>query len=92
MRELGESSDALHASLAPLILSNKVDTLVLVGEAMAPLAKALEGKVELSHVMNAAAADALALKLITPGCALLVKGSNALGLAKIVASLTNGQT
>ncbi len=92
MRELGTSSDELHAALAPHILSNNVDAVILVGEAMAPLAKALEGEVELSHVNNAAAAGAIAHKIVTPGSALLIKGSNALGLTKIVASFTNGQT
>ncbi len=91
MRELGESSDELHTGLAPHILDNVLDAVVLVGDAMSPLAKALEGKIELAHVGDAAAANALAQKLITPGCALLVKGSNALGLGQIVTNLTNGQ-
>ena len=90
MRELGETSDELHASIAPHILSNHVDVVVLVGEAMTPLAKALEGKVEVSHVANAAAAAELAQNLIAPRTAMLVKGSNALGLSKIVTLLTNG--
>jgi len=92
MRELGESSDLLHASLAPEILRNKVDTLILVGEAMTPLAKLLEGHVDLAHVADADAALALAKEHIVPDSAMLIKGSNALGLAKIVAALTNGRS
>jgi len=92
MRELGASSDELHTNLAPHILDNHVDVVVLVGEAMKPLAKALEGKVELSHVATVAAANEIAQKLIAPRTAMLIKGSNALGLAKIVAALTNGPT
>ncbi len=90
MRELGESSDLLHASLAPEILRAKVNTLILVGEAMAPLAKLLESHLDLAHVANADAALALAKQHVVPDSAMLIKGSNALGLAKIVAALTNG--
>jgi len=92
MRELGESSDLLHASLAPEILRNKVNSLILVGEAMAPLAKLLESHVDLAHVADADAALALAKQHVAPDSAMLIKGSNALGLAKIVTALTNGQS
>jgi UDP-N-acetylmuramoyl-tripeptide--D-alanyl-D-alanine ligase len=90
MRELGETSDALHAGLAMPIIDNKVDVVILVGEAMTPLAKALEGVVEVSHVADAAAALEVVNTRLTAGSALLIKGSNALGLTKIVAALTNG--
>lgn len=92
MRELGASSDLLHASLAPEILRNKVDTLILVGEAMTPLAKLLEGHIDLAHVADADAALALAKEHVVPDSAMLIKGSNALGLAKLVTALTNGRS
>lgn len=90
MRELGESSDALHAGLAPHLINNKVDTAILVGEAMTPLADALKGKVSVTHVRNATAALATVQPLLAADTALLVKGSNALGLSFIVSALKNG--
>ena len=50
------ASDDYHADLAEPILAARVETALLVGEAMAPLAQALEGQVEIVHVPDAAAA------------------------------------
>jgi UDP-N-acetylmuramoyl-tripeptide--D-alanyl-D-alanine ligase len=86
MRELGEKSADYHAALAEPILAANVEAALLVGEAMAPLATALEGRVDFVHVRDTAAAlDHLAM--IAPGDAVLVKGSNGVGLARVVASL-----
>jgi UDP-N-acetylmuramoyl-tripeptide--D-alanyl-D-alanine ligase len=84
MRELGEHADELHAGLAPAVIDAKIDQLVLVGEDMAPLEKALEGAVPATRADNVeAACDALA-RLVRPGDAVLVKASNSIGLAKLV--------
>ncbi|MEH3039672.1 MAG: UDP-N-acetylmuramoyl-tripeptide--D-alanyl-D-alanine ligase [Sphingomonas paucimobilis] len=87
MRELGESSDAYHAALAVPIDEAGVSRAVLVGQGMLPLAKALEGRIETVHVPDAAAAAQVLATLITPGDAVLVKGSNGVGLARVVADL-----
>jgi UDP-N-acetylmuramoyl-tripeptide--D-alanyl-D-alanine ligase len=87
MRELGARSDELHAGLAPDILASGVDFALLVGSGMEPLAEALEGRTEVRHVADAATADAALAALIAPGDAILVKGSNSVGLSALVASL-----
>jgi UDP-N-acetylmuramoyl-tripeptide--D-alanyl-D-alanine ligase len=90
MRELGEQSAALHTGLVDAILAADVKIALLVGPAMVPLAKALEGKITCRHVADAAAA----LEQLTPslqaGDAILIKGSNAVGLSRLVAVLAGG--
>ena len=63
---------------------------LLVGEEMAPLAKALEGRVDFEHVPAQSAAVGRLGDLIRPGDAVLVKGSNSVGLSHLVTALTNG--
>ncbi|UVO54475.1 UDP-N-acetylmuramoyl-tripeptide--D-alanyl-D-alanine ligase [Sphingomonas sp. SUN039] len=87
MRELGAESDALHAGLAGDVVAAGVDYALLVGSGMEPLASALEGKAEVRHVADAATADAALASLIAPGDAVLIKGSNSVGLSALVASL-----
>ncbi len=87
MRELGESSDAYHAALAVPIDEAGVSRAVLVGQGMLPLARALEGRIETVHVPDAAAAAQVLSDLLLPGDAVLVKGSNGVGLARVVADL-----
>ena len=90
MRELGEGTDAFHAALAGPIGEAGVARAILVGDEMAPLAKALGGALEIAHVPDAAAAIPLAKEAIGPGDAMLVKGSNSIGLAALVEALTGG--
>jgi UDP-N-acetylmuramoyl-tripeptide--D-alanyl-D-alanine ligase len=92
MRELGTESATLHAGLAPAIRDARVDLALLVGEAMVPLAEALEGVVETRHVADADAARESLEEAIAPGDTVLIKGSNAVGLARIVVALTGGRT
>jgi len=92
MRELGDASHAYHAALAGPVIEAGVEQVILVGEAMAALANALEGRVEFVHVADAAAARDRLLAILAPGDAVLIKGSNGVGLAKLVASLTDGIT
>jgi UDP-N-acetylmuramoyl-tripeptide--D-alanyl-D-alanine ligase len=92
MRELGDESAAFHAALAAPIEAARVDFAVLVGEEMAALAKALGQKVKMTHVPDAASAiDALRNRL-APGDAILVKGSNSVGLAAVVEVLAGGKS
>ncbi|HEY0028610.1 MAG TPA: UDP-N-acetylmuramoyl-tripeptide--D-alanyl-D-alanine ligase [Allosphingosinicella sp.] len=87
MRELGETSDAFHAGLAEPVEAACVEQVILVGEEMAPLAKALGQKVNVVHVPDAAAATECAREALRPGDAILVKGSNSIGLAALVEAL-----
>ena len=87
MRELGDASAAYHAALADPILAANVEMALLVGEAMTPLAEALEGRVEFVHVADAQAALASLRRVVAAGDTVLVKGSNGVGLARLVAGL-----
>ena len=66
--------------------------MLLVGEAMTPLAEALEAKVNIVHVADAAAALDRLVTMLAPGDAVLVKGSNGVGLSRVVAGLRGGMT
>jgi UDP-N-acetylmuramoyl-tripeptide--D-alanyl-D-alanine ligase len=90
MKELGELSDEFHAGLAEPIQAARVDLAILVGKEMEPLAKALGRKVKMAHVPDKAAAIELATREVGPGDAILVKGSNSVGLAALVEALANG--
>lgn len=90
MRELGSASADYHAALAEPIEAARVERALLVGEAMAPLAQALEGRVEFVHVPDAAAALSCLRAMLAPGDAVLVKGSNGVGLSRVVAGLVAG--
>ena len=90
MRELGAASDDYHAALAEPIAAARVERALLVGEAMTPLARALEGRVDFVHVRDAAAALDHLRTMLAPGDAVLVKGSNGVGLSRVVAGLASG--
>ena len=96
MKELGDFAPALHAALAEPLAAAGVDFALLVGAEMAPLAAQL-GKATsaplgkpaaFAHCDNAAQARAvLAEHGIAGGDAILVKGSNAVGLGALVEAL-----
>ncbi|AXJ96025.1 MULTISPECIES: UDP-N-acetylmuramoyl-tripeptide--D-alanyl-D-alanine ligase [unclassified Sphingomonas] len=92
MRELGDDSAAYHAGLADPVCAARVETALLVGEAMTPLAKALEGRVDVVHVPDAATALGRLRDIARAGDAVLVKGSNGVGLSRLVAGLGGGIT
>ena len=88
MRELGEDSDAYHAALAVPIGAAGLSHAILVGDEMAALATALEGRVDFVHVADAAAARDRLRAVLAAGDVVLVKGSNGIGLSAVVAALT----
>ncbi len=92
MRELGMMSDDLHAGLAEPILAAGVDYALLVGSGIEPLARVLEGRIESAHWPDASSAGESLQKLIRAGDAVLIKGSNAIGLGQIVATLRGRQS
>jgi len=91
MRELGEKSNEYHAALAGPVRDAGVQLVILVGEQMRPLAEALEGQVEIVHVPDAAAARDRLMATLEAGDAVLIKGSNGVGLAAVVAALAGGK-
>lgn len=91
MRELGEHSEAFHAELSGPIEAAGVDFAILVGEAMEPLANALEGHVDFVHVPDAATARGRLEDVLAAGDAVLVKGSNGVRLSTVVAALAERQ-
>lgn len=96
MRELGESSDDFHRNLAQPLRSATVDAVFLVGEEMTALADALatmplEGRPDFTHGQDAAAALLWLRATLRQGDAVLVKGSNAVGLSRVVAGMTSGE-
>jgi UDP-N-acetylmuramoyl-tripeptide--D-alanyl-D-alanine ligase len=90
MRELGAEGPALHAGLAAPVLQAGVDVAILVGPGMAPLAETLGKQTMVQHLPDAAAALDMLRDLIRPDDAILIKGSNAVGLGHVVAGLTSG--
>jgi UDP-N-acetylmuramoyl-tripeptide--D-alanyl-D-alanine ligase len=88
MKELGAQSVALHTGLADPILAAGVDEVLLVGEEMAPLAKALKGRVEVALVVSAQSATERVATMLKDGDVVLVKGSNSVGLSRLVTSLS----
>jgi UDP-N-acetylmuramoyl-tripeptide--D-alanyl-D-alanine ligase len=88
MRELGDQSAALHAGLAEPLAAGQVDHAILVGAEMTPLAGAL-GDLSHDHVADTAAAIPLIQDMMRAGDAILVKGSNGVGLSRLVAALAD---
>jgi UDP-N-acetylmuramoyl-tripeptide--D-alanyl-D-alanine ligase len=84
MRELGDHSEALHVGLAPALQEAHVDSVILIGDEMAPLAEALDTAVAQTCVTDVEAATGALLAMMQPGDAVLVKASNSVGLAKLV--------
>ena len=89
MRELGDESAGYHAGLAGPIDEAKLSCVILVGDEMQPLAQALEGRTEFVHVADAAAARDRLAAVLAAGDAVLIKGSNGIGLSAVVAALAD---
>jgi UDP-N-acetylmuramoyl-tripeptide--D-alanyl-D-alanine ligase len=101
MRELGDFTPGFHAALAEPLEAAPADYAILVGEEMEALALEL-GKPEKSALGKAVsfahcrtpkeAIAALAEYGLTGGDAVLVKGSNSVGLAQLVAHFVGPET
>ena len=94
MKELGEFAPGLHAALMEPIAEAGVEFVVLVGPEMAPLAQELGKQAQsplgkpigFAHCQNAdEARTALLGHGLVSGDAILVKGSNSVGLGALVA-------
>ena len=91
MKELGAASNTYHAELAAPLRAAQVDVVILIGEEMEILVETINKQVEtgikVAHVADAAAADQLLRTIIRKGDAVLVKGSNSVGLSVLIGSL-----
>ncbi|WP_108461163.1 UDP-N-acetylmuramoyl-tripeptide--D-alanyl-D-alanine ligase [Devosia naphthalenivorans] len=84
MLELGAQSDALHASLKPAVLASGAERIYLVGSGMGALAAALGPDRVAAHTQTSAEMAEIVLNDLAYGDAVMVKGSNGVGLTKIV--------
>lgn len=87
MLELGTRSAELHAGLADAIRAADVHPLALVGAEMEALALP-----DAVHLPDHRAATRWAEATLAAGDVLLVKGSNSIGLGKLVAALKGGRS
>jgi UDP-N-acetylmuramoyl-tripeptide--D-alanyl-D-alanine ligase len=87
MRELGEQGPALHAGLRQPLRDAGIDIVVAVGPLMQEMAASLGNTIQ--AVNSATAQDAVrqVLDTVIPGDVVMVKGSNAIGLSKVVDAL-----
>lgn len=101
MKELGDFGPAFHAGLAEPLAAAEVDFALLVGEEMDALARELGkgasgtlGKaIPFAHCGNPEEAIAALEELgLASGDAVLVKGSNSVGLARLVAHFTGPES
>ena len=86
MLELGEESDAAHRT-AGREAATTLDVLLTIGELGAQIGRAAEaaGVAEVQHYVDAASALEGLDATVQPGDAVLIKGSRALGLDRLVA-------
>ncbi|MBV7257214.1 UDP-N-acetylmuramoyl-tripeptide--D-alanyl-D-alanine ligase [Pacificimonas sp. WHA3] len=82
MKELGDRSDEYHAELAAPIRAAGADPVILVGEEMQPLAAELG----CALLPNATAAEEWLRSELKAGDTVLVKGSNSIGLSRIISA------
>lgn len=97
MKELGDFAPAYHAQLSETLIEAKVDHAILVGEEMAalnaelakPKVHAMHAGMSFSHCAGPNEAIAAVEEFgLAGGDAILVKGSNSVGLRKLVAHFT----
>jgi UDP-N-acetylmuramoyl-tripeptide--D-alanyl-D-alanine ligase len=97
MKELGEHGPAFHAELAVPLRDAEVEHVIMVGDEMLPLAEELgkSAATALGKPMSFAHCGSVGDALVALGKlglraddAILVKGSNSVGLGAVVAALT----
>ena len=84
MRELGVDSPRFHAEIASLLRDAGVTRAILLGEEMAEAARLAPAA---ERVADVAEATARLRETLAPGDVVLVKGSNSVGLSRLVADM-----
>ena len=87
MRELGARSPAMHAELADDLVADKVDLVLTAGADMAHLNQALAAPLRGEHTADAGALVSPAVLTVDAGDVVMVKGSLATGMGRIVEAL-----
>ena len=87
MLELGAMADELHAGLAEPVLASGAERVYLVGNHMAALAAALPPELVAGHFANVAEAVDVIIDDLAYGDAIMIKGSNGVGLSRLVAEI-----
>ncbi|MEP2103478.1 MAG: UDP-N-acetylmuramoyl-tripeptide--D-alanyl-D-alanine ligase [Parasphingorhabdus sp.] len=104
MGELGDKAQSYHEALAEDIIASGAQTIILVGDEMAHTqarlaqlsSEKLDHTLKISHVAGSSEAATKAILAEVAGeisdeDVLLIKGSNYLGLAKVVSALVSGE-
>jgi UDP-N-acetylmuramoyl-tripeptide--D-alanyl-D-alanine ligase len=87
MRELGETSPALHAGLAPTIVAAKIDKVFCCGEMMRHLYDALPDDNRGAYAEDSAALAPLVAEAVQPDDVITVKGSKTMKLGYVIEAL-----
>jgi UDP-N-acetylmuramoyl-tripeptide--D-alanyl-D-alanine ligase len=87
MKELGPTAAHMHTELAADVEAAEIDLVITSGEMMLGLHDALPGNMRGGHCDNSAKAADKAVDAIRPGDVILVKGSLASGMARVVEGL-----
>ena len=87
MLELGEQSDALHATLKEHVLKCGAKKVFLVGASMASLAKSLGHEVDVVHAPTVEELTETILAGLAHGDSVMVKGSKGVRLAGLVQAI-----
>ncbi|MBT4018930.1 MAG: UDP-N-acetylmuramoylalanyl-D-glutamyl-2,6-diaminopimelate--D-alanyl-D-alanine ligase [Alphaproteobacteria bacterium] len=87
MKELGPTAAHMHTELAADVEAAEIDLVITSGEMMQGLHDALPGNMRSGHCDNSVDAADKAVDAIRPGDVILVKGSLASGMARVVEGL-----
>jgi UDP-N-acetylmuramoyl-tripeptide--D-alanyl-D-alanine ligase len=87
MRELGPQAPAMHVALARALETADVARVFTCGELMAHLHAALPASRRGAHAADSAALAPLVREAVRPGDAVLVKGSLATAMKRVVEAL-----
>ena len=91
MRELGDASPALHEELGELIARSGAEMVLAAGDFAADVARGCDTE-NVEAVADADEAAKRAVELARDGDLILVKGSRAVGLEKVVEALVGNGT
>ena len=84
MAELGESSDDLHGGLVDELVARNIDRVYTVGPHMKKLSDRLAGFRNGGHFEDRSALEAVLIRELRQGDVVMIKGSNASGMNKVV--------
>ena len=87
MLELGKNSETYHLTLAPTLLKNRVEKIFTVGNQMEKLFYSLPSKMQCFCSVDVKEVTGEILEILQPNDLVLVKGSNAIGMAAIVSEI-----